>query len=138
MLFRYETQGAYHYNYELPSLIAIYNRDINNLELSNYHGIDQIITIDVIDMDKIFHLLMNEKKLYDIKGLPSTPVLDGVQEKFFFSNGLKKVELITFNTNYYFDLKKEDVPDDVYVVLDLFYKIAEILKKYNVKLRLEK
>lgn len=138
MLFQYETISAYRTDYDMPSSITIYNRDINNVELSNYYGVDKVLTIDTSDMDKIFNLLMTQNNLYEIQQLPSNSVLDGVQEKFIFSNGIKKVELITFNTNYYFDFKKEDVPESIYIVLDVFYRIAEVLRKYGIILKIEK
>lgn len=136
MIFEYRTTSAYRDGTEEESSIAIYNRDFNNVVLTNYYNETKSYTINENDMDTIFEMLLKDENLYSIKELPGNPVLDGIEEHFYFSNGIKEINLVAFNTNYYLD--KDKAPEEIYIVLNIFYKIAEILRKYKIKLMIER
>ena len=69
--------------------------------------------------------------LFEIKDIPMSPVLDGVENNFYFKYKRKKKRLTTFNIDYYYG--QDDIPNEAKIVIDFLIELFDLLRKNNIK-----
>ena len=70
-------------------------------------------------------------KLFDIEEIPMSPVLDGVENSFYFKYKRKKKRLTTFNIDYYNE--QENAPDEAKIIIEFIKELFNLLNKNNIK-----
>ena len=101
-----------------------------NVEFSSFdeNGIEGIGSIS---NEQINELLEKYIKLFDIEEIPMSPVLDGVENSFYFKYKRKKKRLTTFNIDYYNE--QENAPDEAKIIIEFIKELFNLLNKNNIK-----
>lgn len=101
-----------------------------NVEFSSFdeNGIEGIGSIS---NEQINELLEKYIKLFDIEEIPMSPVLDGVENSFYFKYKRKKKRLTTFNIDYYNE--QENAPDEAKIIIEFVKELFNLLNKNNIK-----
>lgn len=126
IIFEYKVSSAWG---EPIFRLSISNDKDLNLELLSFdeNGIDFIGKISVEQIEKLYEKYIN---LFEIKDIPMSPVLDGVENNFYFKYKRKKKRLITFNIDYYYGQK--DAPQEAKIVIDFLIELFNLLKENNI------
>ena len=101
-----------------------------NVEYSSFdeNGIEGIGTIS---NEQINELLEKYIELFEIKEIPMPPVLDGVENNFYFKYKRKKQRLTTFNIDYYYE--QQNAPEESKLVIEFLKELFDLLKKNKIK-----
>lgn len=101
-----------------------------NVEFSSFDE-KSIEGIGTISNEQLNELLEKYIDLFEIKDIPMSPVLDGVENNFYFKYKRKKKRLTTFNIDYYYG--QDDIPNEAKIVIDFLIELFNLLRKNNIK-----
>ena len=131
IIFRYELLNAW----QKPlQFLMIKDSDKDNVILEDEKQF-KVLSIASEDIKKIMEILDNNPSLFTIQDVDFPPVLDGTIHRFYFRNGLAKLDIEAFNIWYY--LKNSKAGDDTKLIIKVFNEIAKVLGKYDINLLLD-
>lgn len=118
---------------EFENTLMIINKKENNIIVNDKLVDDSIrFTIPYDDIKRIKNIIKNNDKLFNIKGIPIPPVLDGSMHEFYLSTKNNIISLVTWNLWYW--LEEEEMPKEVKIIISIINEINKILMQYDLKI----
>lgn len=110
--------------------LTILKDDFVNVKYNSYDetGIDGF---GCIDISKINELFDKYKDVFKIKDVPIPPVLDGIENTFYFKYNRKSKRISTFNIHYY--NKAKDASIEASMLINFMKDIIQLLNEKKIK-----